>query len=365
MTLASRCTVSILVAVVVLFATGCASPRTSRIVVPGERIALDAVSLDAPAEEGWRLSDGGEGYRRDLVLQHEVGGKWDRYLEVHEFPVVVPPPTPADMLRETRWVIKRQEASGRCSVVDAPALEEQFGPFSVSWSDRTKSAPRKTGDVLSATSRSRYFIAPLRLDRGYVVEYGERGEPSLPEFDARARAALDGFKLAPASPEGVGRFAASQPRGSAYLNLNLAVAPFALRGDAYFGYYYRIGVGGFTLGRGSDRGSGKELLSITATTAERAGVATVAIAYSPRVFAVRGPLRIGAGLDLGAETRRDVADASRTRTDLVVGPTAFASVDLRDVAGMTIYMEAEAGAATPGFYRAVAGVGFRAHRRPL
>jgi hypothetical protein len=365
MALVFRCTVSILAAVVVLLATGCASPRTTRTVVPGERIALDAVSLDAPAEEGWKLSDGGEGYRRSLVLKHEVGGKWDRYLEVHEFPVVVPPPTPADLLREIRRAVDRKEASGRCSVVGAPALEEQFGPFSVSWSDRTKSAPGKAGDVLSATNRSRYFIAPLRLDRGYIVEYGERGEPSPPEFDARARAALDGFKLAPASPEGVGRFPASRPRGSAYLNLNLAAAPFALRGDAYFGYYYRIGVGGFALGRGSDRGSGKELLSITATMAERAGVATAAIAYSPRVFAVRGPLRIGAGLDLGAESRQNVAGASGTRTDLVVGPTAFASVDLLDVEGLTIYLEAEAGAATPGFYRAVAGLGFRSHRRPL
>jgi hypothetical protein len=141
----------------------------------------------------------------------------------------------------------------------------------------------------------------------------------------------------------------------------LGAGAWRLRGVAFTGAGMRLGSGFATIAgplRGRAGIGGELQLTINAgadSTGERSAViGTIAVL----AFLFHGPLPVGGGLDLGIAAL-DRLDARGTIAGFVIGPRAFASVDLFRWRTSTFYLALDGLAATPYLFQATALVGFR------
>jgi hypothetical protein len=347
-----------LAVLVCALATACVPVRAPpiRVPTPGEQVVLDAAAFDAPTDAGWQIHDVAGPGNRVVTLTHTApDGTVDRRAWVTEDIRSPEPMTPEAFLDAVRRVAKADEEMVELpGAEEAIALDDRLGPLSVSGRMRLEPRPGREATRAAAIGSLREFIPPSRPDRLYQAVWLAADGGTSAGADEGARRFMDSIRVGPPN------VAPTLPDVGQSEGWDLALGPevASLRGEPLVG-------GGLRLGRWGDHEwprAGKGIvfgvdvrLFAGASDEWSALCGTLGLDIGQK----RGRLVYGAGFEVGYG-RLTESDTERTLPNLIVGPRAFARVHLlRDTRPVDLFLELNAGAATPSFFHGAALLGVR------
>ncbi len=353
-----------LVAVAATFALACVHPPTmARALRPREAVVLEAVSFEAPAEDGWTIADGAEPSKRTVTLEHRApDGEPDRWVSVEEWVWPTKRITPERLLSLARESVPvtNPNAVVTPSPQQAMSLDGRFGPRSASGTVRSEPTPDGAGKTLRGSLHLREWIAPEPADRYVRVGWKERADPRGLSSDAPWRE-FDASLRSPPAP-GANRSAPDfEERGAGVFTTGAMVA--SLRGERIVGGGLRFGVAGDLL---FPRAGVLRSVTYDAWLAggENDEWSALVTTVGATLWQGAGRLRWGVGGELGASFL-SIPHTDTSIPGLVLGARAAAQLDLLRFRWPTgradVFLEIEGGAAIQSLYRAGAALGMRGH----